>query len=315
MAQQTLEQDVNATDAPPVASSAVGKPEATALDDVESAVSSPESELAPRTSWATEVGDDFDYIPISPWAPLALCLGLLSLTGFIGLFGLYVAAFGIFIGLAAFFRIRGSAGAVKGTGMAAIGLVLSIASLVLGSAKMAHAYSTEVPDGYLRVNFPKEIAEKQFYYVAGKRKLDPDVAKLVGKKVYLKGFMWATQATDGLPRFILLKDNGECCFGGKPKSHDFITVTLNSFPEGERPALSYRSRGMSEMVLTDEQKEKLGAEFSNQLTTKAYIGMVAVAGVLEADVKAGEGQSGEDYEFAPVYTMDAELVEDAWTRF
>lgn len=315
MAEQTLEPDVNATDAPPVATTPASKPDPESLGYSEPVPATTAVESDQRASWASDVGEDFDYIPISPWAPLALCLGLLSLTGFIGLFGLYVAAFGIFIGLAAFFRIRAAAGSVKGTGMAAIGLVLSVASLVLGTAKMAHAYSTEVPDGYLRVNFPKEIAEKQFYYVGGKRKLDPDVAKLVGQKVYLKGFMWATQATDGIPRFILLKDNGECCFGGKPKSHDFITVTLNSFPDGQRPPLSYRSSGISETVLTDEQKEKLGAKFSNQLTTKAYIGMVAVAGVLQADVKAGEGKSGEDYEFAPVYTMDAELVEDAWTRF
>jgi hypothetical protein len=315
MAEQTLEPAVNATQAPAVAATPVSKPEPAPLEYSESVPAATVGESDQRVSWTSDVGEDFDYIPISPWAPLALCLGLLSLTGFIGLFGLYVAAFGIFIGLAAFFRIRGAAGAVKGTGMSAIGLVLSVASLVLGSAKMAHAYSTEVPEGYVRVNFPKEIAEKEFYYVAGKRKLDPEVTKLVGKKVYLKGFMWATQANDGLPRFILLKDNGECCFGGKPKSHDFITVTLSSFPDGQRPALSYRSSGMSEMVLTDEQKEKLGVEFSNQLTTKAYIGMVAVAGVLQADVKAGEGTSGEDYEFAPVYTMDAELVEDAWTRF
>ncbi|MBL8809969.1 MAG: hypothetical protein JNM43_07325 [Planctomycetaceae bacterium] len=285
------------------------------LSGSEPASATQDSGSEQRVGWSSDEGNDFDYVPISPWAPLALCLGLLSLTGFIGLFGLYVAAFGIFIGLAAFFRVRGAAGAVKGGGMSLIGLVLSVASLILGSAKMAHAYSTEVPDGYMRINFQKEIAEKQFYYVAGKRKLDPEVSKLVGKKLYLKGFMWATQATDGLPRFILLKDNGECCFGGKPKSHDFITVTLSSFPDGQRPQLSYRSSGMSEVVLTDEQKEQLGAEFSNQLTTKSYIGMVAVAGVLKADVKAGEGKSGEDYEFAPVYSMDAELVEDAWTRF
>lgn len=305
MTEQTLEPEAKTEQASAVSSVSSSDP----VPEVD------QTEAGQKLGWSSDEGNDFDYVPITPWAPLALCLGLLSLTGFIGLFGLYVAAFGIFIGIAAFFRVRGAAGAVKGGGMSLIGLVLSAASLILGSAKMAHAYSTEVPDGYLRVNFPKEIAEKQFYYVGGKRKLDPDVAKLVGKKVYLKGFMWATQATEGLPRFILLKDNGECCFGGKPKSHDFITVTLSSFPEGQRPPLSYRSSGMSAMVLSDEQKEKLGVEFSNQLTTKAYIGMVAVAGVLKADVKAGEGKTGEDYEFAPVYSMDAELVEDAWTRF
>ena len=260
-------------------------------------------------------GEDFDYIPISPWAPIALSLGLLGLTGFIGIFGLYVAFFGIFIGIAAITRIRASAGSVKGTGMAAIGLVLSLASFALGSAKMAHAYSTEVPEGFARVTFPKDISDKQFVFVNGHRKLHPDVAALVGQKVYLKGFMWATQETEGLTRFILLKDNGECCMGGKPKSHDFIFVTLKSFNDGERPPLSYRGPDLEAIELSAEAKEKLGVNTKWQLTTPAYIGMVAVAGVLQADVKAGEDSPSEDFEFAPVYSMEAELVEEAWTRF
>ena len=242
-------------------------------------------------------GEDFDYVPVSPWAPIALCLGLLGLTGFIGIFGLYVAFFGIFIGIAA------------------VGLVLSVASFALGSAKMAHAYSTEVPDGFKRVNFPKDIAEKGFVTVYGHRKLEPSVATLIGQKVYLKGFMWATQDTEGLTRFILLKDNGECCFGGKPKSHDYIFVTLASFNDGERPPLSFRAGGLSVKELNDEEKAKLKVPKDLQLTTLAYLGMVAAAGVLEADVKAGEKGPAEDFEYAPVYSMEAELVEEAWTRF
>jgi len=267
-------------------------------------------------AWSSsEVGDDFDYVPVSPWAPTALCLGLLSLTGFMGLFGLYIAGFGVFIGIAALSRIRASDGATKGGLFAATGLLLSACSLVLGSVKMAHAYSTEVPEGYQRVNFPREIADRQFVYIGGRRKIPPEVAPLLEKPVYLKGFMWATQSTDGLPRFILLKDNGECCFGGKPKSHDFITVTLKSYPDGQRPPLAARASGMSDMVLNAEEMKKWGAQFPNQLTTKAFIGMVAVAGILHADPKAGENGSRDDYEFAQVYTMDAELVEEAWTRF
>jgi hypothetical protein len=260
-------------------------------------------------------GEDFDYVPVSPWAPIALCLGLLGLTGFIGIFGLYVAFFGIFIGIAAISRIRASAGFVKGTGIAAVGLVLSVASFALGSAKMAHAYSTEVPDGFKRVNFPKDIAEKGFVTVYGHRKLEPSVATLIGQKVYLKGFMWATQDTEGLTRFILLKDNGECCFGGKPKSHDYIFVTLASFNDGERPPLSFRAGGLSVKELNDEEKAKLKVPKDLQLTTLAYLGMVAAAGVLEADLKAGEKGPAEDFEYAPVYSMEAELVEEAWTRF
>lgn len=279
-------------------------------------VSSSNSDKPSIGAWGeSSEGEDFDYIPISPWAPIALSLGLLGLTGFIGIFGLYVAFFGIFIGIAAITRIRASAGSVKGTGMAAIGLVLSLASFALGSAKMAHAYSTEVPEGFARVTFPKDIADKQFVYINGHRKLHPDVASLVGQKVYLKGFMWATQETEGLTRFILLKDNGECCMGGKPKSHDFIFVTLKSFNDGERPPLSYRGPDLEAIELSEEAKEKLGVNNKWQLTTPAYIGMVAVAGVLQADVKAGEGSPSEDFEFAPVYSMEAELVEEAWTRF
>ena len=279
-------------------------------------VSSSNSDKPSIGAWGeSSEGEDFDYIPISPWAPIALSLGLLGLTGFIGIFGLYVAFFGIFIGIAAITRIRASAGSVKGTGMAAIGLVLSLASFALGSAKMAHAYSTEVPEGFARVTFPKDIADKQFVYINGHRKLHPDVAALVGQKVYLKGFMWATQETEGLTRFILLKDNGECCMGGKPKSHDFIFVTLKSFNDGERPPLSYRAPDLEVKELTAEEQEKLGVTNKLQLTTPAYIGMVAVAGVLQADVKAGEGSPSEDFEFAPVYSMEAELVEEAWTRF
>ena len=271
----------------------------------------------PQGAWGdASVGEDFDYVPVSPWAPIALALGLTGLTGFLGIFGLYVAFFGIFIGIAAVVRIRSSGGFVKGMWMAVIGLVLSVACFGLGSAKMAHAYSTEVPDGYLRVNFPKDVAEKQFIYVGKNRKLHPDVVPLMGQKVYLKGFMYATQASEGLAQFILLKDNGECCFGGKPKSHDYIFVKLPGFSSGEQPPLlSQRSSGMEVKELTQEQKDKLGLKTDFQLTTRSFLGMVAVAGVMQADVKAGEKGASEDFEYAPVYTMEAELVEEAWTRF
>jgi len=263
----------------------------------------------------TAVDESFDYIPVSPWAPIALCFGLMGLTGFLGIFGLYVAFFGIFVGIAAVLRVRAAAGEVKGTGIAILGLTLSVACFVLGTVKMAHAYSTEVPDGFQRVNFPKDIAEKQFLYIQGHRKLHPDVANLIGQKVYLKGFMWATQDTEGLTQFILLKDNGECCFGGKPKSHDYIWVKLPSFAAGNQPPLSFRSGGMTVVPLSDEEKSKLPQGHELQLTTTAYLGMVAVAGTLQADVKAGGDGPQEDFEFAPVYSMDAELVEEAWTRF
>ena len=226
-----------------------------------------------NSSWANESSfDEFDYTPVSPWGPVALVLGIASLTGFIGLFGLVLAFVGVVVGLAAVIRIRSARGIVKGTSFALAGLMLSMLCLGLGSAKMVHAYQTECPEGYQRVNFPKEISAKEFIYYGGARRLHPDVAPLIGTTVYLKGFMWQTQMSEGLREFVFLKDNGECCFGGSPKPFDMMVVRMG------------------------EQK-----------TTKAYNGMVAVAGVLNANVNAGEGE--------PVYTVDATIVKEAPTPF
>jgi len=226
-----------------------------------------------HTGWADSGDfDDFDYVPVSPLGPVTLVLGLGSLTGFLGIFGLGLAAVGIVVGIAAWIRIKASDGAAKGLPLAMTGLALSVLSLTLGSAKMAHAYATEVPEGFQRVNFPHDVSDKQFVYIGGQRRLHPDVAPLVGQKIFIKGYMWQTQKEDGLTEFVFLKDNGECCFGGKPKPYDMMVVKM---AEGE--------------------------------TTRAYTSIVAVAGLLHANVAAGEDD--------PVYTIDATLVEEARTRF
>ncbi|MFN9037833.1 MAG: hypothetical protein ACK5YO_16140, partial [Planctomyces sp.] len=92
-----------------------------------------------------EIGDDFDYVPVSPWAPVSLVAGVVSLTALLNLFGLYLAVFGALVGLAAVLRIRSSLGTVKGQPMAAAGLLLASLSVVGGGYRTAHAYRHEVP--------------------------------------------------------------------------------------------------------------------------------------------------------------------------
>ncbi len=227
-----------------------------------------------NSSWANGAEfDEFDYTPVSPWGPVALVLGIASLTGLTNsVFGLCIAFVGVVLGIAALLKIRANAPAVKGMGFAAVGLTLSVLCLSLGSVKLVHAYENECPEGYLRVNFPNEISKHEFAYYGGKRRLAPAVAPLIGQKVFLKGFMWQTQRDTGLSEFVFLKDNGECCFGGEPKPFDMMVVNM-----------------------IDEQ------------TTDAYGGMIAVSGVLNANVNAKEGE--------PVYTVDATIVEEAQTSF
>ncbi|MDG1897187.1 MAG: hypothetical protein P8J37_20005 [Fuerstiella sp.] len=244
----------------------------TSFSPTMNSVSETASETA-NSSWAKQGDpDEFDYIPVSPWGPVALVLGIGSLTGFFGIFGLGLAVVGVCVGFAAIFKIGSGGPMVKGTGFAIAGLILSILCLSLGSLKMAHAYQTECPPGFQRVNFPNDISDWQFSYYGGVRRLHPMVAPLIGQKVFLKGFMWETQKSEGLENFVFLKDNGECCFGGSPKPFDMMVVNM-----------------------TDGN------------TARAFNGMVAVAGVLNANVNAKEGE--------PVYTVDAVLVEEAQTRF
>lgn len=219
---------------------------------------SPAGGTAPEpnhSQWSSGGGNEFDYTPVSPWGPIALVLGVMSLSGFLGLFGLFVAVAAVLIGVVSVFRIRAEGGLVKGMWMAVAGCVLSMSSLSLGSTRMVWNYQHECPEGYQRVNFPNDIAAKQFLYFGAARKLHPDVAPYVNQKLFLKGFMWQTQKTDGLKGFVLLKDNGECCFGGKPQPYDMMWVELQ-----------------------DDQ------------TTRAWTSLVAVSGTLEVNLTAGEDE-------------------------
>lgn len=219
---------------------------------------SPSPAETTESAWGNDAGgDDFNYTPYSPWGPVAMTLGLASLLGLTNsIFGLGLAGLSSIVGIAAFFRIRAASGAFKGGGMAIAGAVMSVCCLVGGSVKLKYDFEHEVPAGYLRVSFPDEISDRRFIYYGNQRRLDPAVAELVGKKVFLKGFMWNVYKSDGLQEFMFLKDNGECCFGGEPKPYDMMMVHLK--PDN---------------------------------TTPAFTGMISVSGTLQADPFAEKGEA------------------------
>ncbi|MEP3481095.1 MAG: hypothetical protein ABJZ55_17740 [Fuerstiella sp.] len=217
----------------------------------------PPSEETVKSGWSKQTGsDDFNYISTSPWAPVALVMGIASLTALTNsVMGLALAFIAIVVSLVAVIRIRSERDIYRGFGMALCGLLLSTSCLVAGSWKLHYDYHHEVPEGYLRVNFPNEISDYEFVYYGNARRLHQKVAPFVGQKVFLKGYMYNLQKYEGLKDFVFLKDNGECCFGGEPKPFDMMVVSM---PEGK--------------------------------TTKAFRSMIAVSGTLSADVTAGEGE-------------------------
>lgn len=181
------------------------------------------------------VSNEFDYRPVPPLAAVTAVLGVISLLALITEFALPFALFGVVLGILAARQIKRANGEYSGLWLVRIGLVLCVLCLCGGSAFHAYVYATEVPEGYTRVSFVRDIAKKDFVVHEGRQDYHPEVKALDGQQIFLKGYMYPDGRTEGLRQFILCKDSGECCFGGKPALTDMIFVNI---PE-DVPAASY----------------------------------------------------------------------------
>jgi hypothetical protein len=139
-----------------------------------------------------------------------------------------IPVLGIFISLRSLAKIRREPESYTGRPIAALGLALSLFFLVAGLGYGGYVYATEVPDGYERISFngmkPDELEER-----SGKI-IPPEIAALDGKKVFIKGYIRpdSVPVTRGIDRFLLVRDNNQCCFGDitKIKYYDQIDVSM-----------------------------------------------------------------------------------------
>jgi hypothetical protein len=130
------------------------------------------------------------------------------------------------LGGIALWQIRRSDGYLGGKGVARLGVALSTLLLFAGSGYHAYAYVSELPEGYERVSF-LDLSKYDLKVVEGKPEFSPEVEALNGKPIYIKGYMYPTSQQRGLTEFVLVKDTGQCCFGGQPKLTDMIVVKFN----------------------------------------------------------------------------------------
>ena len=172
---------------------------------------------------AFDPADEFAYRPAPPLAPISLFLGICAISGFMGIPCLAIGVVGMLMGAIALWQIRRSAGEMGGKVVARLGIGLSVVMLVAGSSYHAYAYVTELPEGYARVSF-NDLANYQPSFADGEWHFAPEVAALNGKPIYVKGYMYPTRQNFGLSEFVLVKDTGQCCFGGQPKLTDMIVV-------------------------------------------------------------------------------------------
>jgi len=141
-----------------------------------------------------------------------------------------VPAVGIVLGAMAYRTIAQRPDVFIGRPLAIGAIVLSAVSLVAGLITLSRAYAAELPDGYERLNYgllqplPGDPSDAV-----------PDTARTMdGRNVLLKGYIYPGKQQTGITQFLLVRDQGDCCFGGNPKITDRVLVQLKdpSHPKG-----------------------------------------------------------------------------------
>jgi hypothetical protein len=123
-------------------------------------------------------------------------------------------------------KIRRDPALYTGSKVAIAGAVLSAFFLVTGVGYGAYVHVTEVPSDHLRITFqemrPDAIQERSGVVVP------PEIMALDGSRVFIKGYMRPPEVRTGIDRFLLVRDNNQCCFGdlSTVKYFDRILVQL-----------------------------------------------------------------------------------------
>jgi hypothetical protein len=180
-----------------------------------------------------ESSEDYaSYRSLSPTAVVSCALGVGSFVAFFDWWLILIPVMGIVLGLFALRRISARSEELSGRLPAAIGVWLSAVCLVAGQATLWYIRVTELPDGHIRISYndlqPPERSVAEY---------PESAADFDGKRVFIKGYVLAGNRKDGIRTFILVRDKGDCCFGGNPKLTDRILVQLKP---GE--AFSYTDR-------------------------------------------------------------------------
>lgn len=198
------------------------------------------------------------YRALSTASVAGLILGLLSPLAILDWIFLVVPLCGVLVSLLALVKVRRNREELSGAPLARMGLILSLAFGILGPGWLGYVYATEVPDGYSRIGYsdlqPDETQPGQV--------VPPSALELEGKRVFIKGYVYPGQRKDGIREFLLVRDQGDCCFGGNPKITERILVKLD-----EPLELTYQPR-----------LHKLGGTFHVEPHDKAIDG--AAGGVL-----------------------------------
>jgi len=184
------------------------------------------------------------YRAIPPTAIAAAVLAFLSPLAFIDWPLAVVPILGIVLGWLAYRTISQQPENFTGRSLVIGAVVVSAASLVGGLGSLSRTYIRELPEGYERIDYG------MLQPLAGDPPdMVPDTARdMNGRNVLLKGYMYPGKQQSGITQFLLVRDQGDCCFGGNPKITDRVLVQLKDpehskgHPKGHTKGIDFSQR-------------------------------------------------------------------------
>jgi hypothetical protein len=188
---------------------------------------------AAADSIAHETVADDAYRALSGVTVAAAALALLSPLAFLDWWLAVVPLFGLVLGGVAVREIARRPTELTGRGISLAAIAVSVVMLLNGLGYQAYVYATELPPGFERLNY----AMLQPLPGDPPTAVPESAVEMSGRDVLLKGYMYPGKQQQGITQFLLVRDQGDCCFGGNPKITDRVLVNLKD-PKG----ISFTSR-------------------------------------------------------------------------
>jgi hypothetical protein len=184
---------------------------------------------APQMSPGYDQSPDDDFNPADSYRALctpavaSLVLGVLSVLALLDWWLELIPFAAVLLGFVALRKIRAQPNEFTGRGVALGGIVIAALFWLGGFGYLTYKRAAEVPTGYAPIDYsllqPGPNDPPNF--------IPPEAKALEGKKVFIKGYVYPGLRSEGITQFLLVRDNGTCCFGGNPKITDRIQVQLS----------------------------------------------------------------------------------------
>ena len=180
---------------------------------------SPSSAAAPA---AEPVADG--YRAVSGVAIAATALAAFAPLAFVDWWLLVVPVLAIVLGVVALRDIARRPGMLIGRPLALAAMAVAAVCFGGGLAYLSAVYAAELPPGFERLSYAMlQPAD------GDPPDAVPDSARaLDGRQVLLKGYMYPGKQQRGIAQFLLVRDQGDCCFGGNPKLTDRVLVQIRT---------------------------------------------------------------------------------------